>query len=216
MPQDERVHVLTTLYQSDRSDRASTLNVSLATMGAAVTYLIGTIAFYDKLDTLGWTIALLPLPLVCVAAFHSLLVNVAGIRARSILHLEAALLDAVETRPAGERHIAIDRTLVGVTASEAKTNIHTAPTVVRVTTMIAYGGIGIIYLGYIVLMLWRAARHVGGWVAIPAAGYLALLVPTALSWRQSMSNLDVRDRRTREPGQNAGPDTKASTSPTDH
>jgi hypothetical protein len=82
-------------------------------MGAAVTYLVGTIAFYDKLDLLGWAICLLPFPLVCIAAFHALLLNLAAVRARSILTHERAhwpwsgLVDgnprAVAETVAGER-----------------------------------------------------------------------------------------------------------------
>ena len=186
----DRLHVLTVLYQSERADRSTTLTVSLATMGAAVTYLIGTIAFFDKLDLLGWGIALLPFPLVCVAAFHSMLINVAAVRARSILHLERALLDSLDA--SGPDHQAIDRGVVGVTASEHRTNLHTAPRAQRGAILIAYGGVGVIYVGYLVLMLWRAAHHLSGWIAVPAVGYAALLLVIGISWRAGAVNMDFR------------------------
>jgi hypothetical protein len=185
--------VLTAIYQSDRADRSTTLTVSLATMGAAVTYLVGTIAFYDKLDLLGWAICLLPFPLVCVAAFHALLLNLAAVRARSILTLERALLDQVSASGGSS----LDRGAIGVTASERAGNLHTAHPSQRAAIAIAYGGVGIIYLGYIGLMLVKAAAHLSGWVAVPAVGYAALLVPVALAWRHSTANFNFEqtDRR---------------------
>jgi len=178
--------VLTAIYQSDRADRSTTLTVSLATMGAAVTYLVGTIAFYDKLDLLGWAICLLPFPLVCIAAFHALLLNLAAVRARSILTLERALLDRVSA-PDGS---SLDRGEIGVTASERAGNLHTAHPSQRAALLIAYGGVGIIYLGYIGLMLVKAALHMSGWIAVPIAVYAALLVTVALAWRHSTANFN--------------------------
>lgn len=173
----DRLPALIAVYQSDRSDRVTTLTVSLATMGAAVTYLVGTIAFYDKLDLLGWAISLLPFPLVCIAAFHSQLLNLAAVRARSILTLEREILGNPD---------------VGATATELATNLHTAPTPHRLTTLISYGGVGVIHLTYLVLMLVKAGRHLHGWVAVPAVVYVALLVPIAAAWRHSTLNLDPR------------------------
>ena len=179
--------VLTAIYQSDRADRSTTLTVSLATMGAAVTYLVGTIAFYDKLDLLRWAICLLPFPLVCIAAFHALLLNLAAVRARSILTLERALLDRVSV-PDGSSPAYGE---IGVSASEQAGNLHTAHPSQRAAILIAYGGVGIVYLGYIGLMLVKAAAHMSGWVAVPVAVYAALLVPVALAWRHSAVNFDL-------------------------
>lgn len=184
--------VLTALYTAERADRSSTLTVGLATMGAAVTYLVGTIAFYDKLDTLGWAIATLPLPIICVAAFHSLLLNTAAIRARSLLHLEGALFDSIDSAAANAFRLGE----IGVTASESDGNIHTAPKQRSFTILIAYGGVGAIYLAYIVLMLLRSADHIGGWVVMPAILYIALLVPVALSWRDGIVKVDFRQMNT--------------------
>ncbi|NUT49912.1 MAG: hypothetical protein HOV94_21770 [Saccharothrix sp.] len=182
----DQLTALIAVYQSDRADRATTLNVSLATMGAAVTYLVGTIAFYDKLDLLGWVIALLPFPLICIAAFHSQLLNLAAARARSILTLEHALLHQPDTTP----HV--DTTRVGATAGELATNIHTAATPHRIATLIAYGGVGAIQLAYITLMLVKAAHHIHAWVTIPAVLYATMLIPIAAAWRHSTHNLDLR------------------------
>lgn len=176
----DRLPALIAVYQSDRADRVTTLTVSLATMGAAVTYLVGTIAFYDKLDLLGWAIILLPFPLLCIMAFHSQLLNLAAVRARSILTLERAILGG---GPPG----------VGVTATEFATNIHTAPAPHRISTLIAYGGVGLINMTYLVLMLVKAGSHMHGWVAVPAALYAVLLVPIAAAWRLSAINLDPRE-----------------------
>ncbi|MET9734610.1 hypothetical protein ABZZ79_29435 [Streptomyces sp. NPDC006458] len=183
----DRLHVLTAIYQSDRADRSSTLTVSLATMGAAVTYLVGTIAFYDKLDLLGWAISLLPFPLVCVLAFQAQLVNLAGVRARSILTLEQALLDAVEPATGS----GLDRTTIGVTASERALNLHTAVRWQRAAILIAYAGVGLIDVLYIVLMLVKAAPYLDGWIAVPATSYGVLLVLIALAWHHSVANLDL-------------------------
>ncbi|SFR29857.1 hypothetical protein SAMN04488564_12246 [Lentzea waywayandensis] len=176
----DRLQALIAVYQSDRSDRVTTLTVSLATMGAAVTYLVGMIAFYDKLELLGWAISLLPFPLVCIAAFHSQLLNLAAVRARSILTLEREILG--DAMPAS----------VGATATELATNIHTAPVPHRLTSLISYGGVALINLTFIVLMLVKAARHLQGWVAVPAVVYAVLLVPIAAAWRHSTRNLDPR------------------------
>ncbi|SER92822.1 hypothetical protein [Lentzea albida] len=178
--------MLTAIYQADRADRATTLTVSLATIGVTTTYLIGTIAFYDKLDLLGWAISLLPFPLLCTAAFHAQLLNLAAVRARSILTLERALLAATDH---GESH-SLDPSRIGATAAEHATNIHTAGTPLRLAMLIAYSGAGIIPLAYTALMLVKAAHHLGGWVAVPAALYLILLVPIVFAWRDSATKLD--------------------------
>lgn len=185
----DRLQVLTMIYQADRADRSTTLTVSLATMGAAVTYLVGTIAFYDKLDLLGWAISLLPVPLVCVAAFHAQLVNLAAVRARSILAIEQTLL-AATTSPANAPPL--EPANIGVTASERATNIHTAPASQRIALVIAYGGVGATYLAYIAFMLVKASHHMSGWVTIPAVLYVVLLVPIGFAWRHSTTSLDFR------------------------
>ncbi|KOV81763.1 hypothetical protein [Nocardia sp. NRRL S-836] len=177
----DRLPALIAVYQSDRADRVTTLTVSLATMGAAVTYLVGTIAFYDKLDLLGWALSLLPFPLVCIMAFHSQLLNLAAVRARSILTLEREIFCG--GGPSG----------VGVTATEFAINVHTAPAPHRISTLIAYGGVGLINMTYLVLMLVKACSHIHGWVAVPALLYAALLVPIAAAWRLSAINLDPRE-----------------------
>lgn len=182
----DRLHTLTAVYQSERADRAATQTVSLAAIGVAMTYIVGTIAFYDKLDLLGWAISLLPFPLLCTAAFHSQLLNLAAVRARSILTLERALLAATEH----DHDHPLDPTRIGVTASEYATNIHTARASHRLAILIAYGGMGLIHLGYTVLMLVKAARHLAGWIAIPSGVYLILLIPIALAWRDSTRRLD--------------------------
>jgi len=134
----DRLPVFTAIYQSERADRAATQTVSLAVIGVAMTYLVGTIAFYDKLDLLGWAISLLPFPLLCIAAFHSQLLTLAAVRARSILTLERTLLTATGS---DDDH-PVDLPHIGVTASEHATNIHTAGTPHRITMLIAYGGLG--------------------------------------------------------------------------
>ncbi|GGS43087.1 hypothetical protein [Streptomyces violaceus] len=180
----DRLHVLTAIYQSDRSDRSTALTVSLATVAAAVTYLIGTIAFYDKLDLLGWTICLLPSPLFCVAAFQAHLVNLAAVRARSILILERTLLDAVESPGS-----TLDRDVIGVAASERASNLHTATTSQRAVILLAYGGVGLIYLAYTALLLAKATRHMDAWIAVPAVCYAVLLVFLVLAWRDCVRSL---------------------------
>ena len=182
----ESLQTLATIYQADRADRSSTVAVSLATMAAAVTYVVGTIAFYDKLDALGWGIALLPIPLLSIAAFHSLLVDLAAARAKSILTIERLLINAL---PEG---LNFDRAAIGVTATEPRANVHTAPAAQRAAILIAYGGVGASYLGYVAVMLWRAAGHLAGWVAVPAAVYLVLLVLIGRSWFLSTGSLDFR------------------------
>jgi hypothetical protein len=180
----DRLHVLTAIYQSERADRSTTFTVSLAAMGAAVTYLIGTIAFYDKLDFLGWSIALLPFPLLCISAFHALLLNLAALRARGILALEHVLLTT--TAPPKPD---LDHATVGTTATERATNIHTAALPVKTATLIAYGGIGATYPAYTVLMLVKAAAHTHAWLIVPATAYIALLTAIAFTWRHAIANL---------------------------
>ncbi|GGY14599.1 hypothetical protein [Streptomyces djakartensis] len=181
----DRLHVLTAIYQSDRSDRSTALTVSLATMAAAVTYLIGIIAFYDKLDLLGWTVSLLPLPLFSVAAFQAHLLNLAAVRARSILTLEKALLDAVE--PVGST---LDRDTIGVTASERASNLHTAPAPQRAVILLSYGGVCLIYPACTALLLAKAADHMAAWIAVPSVCYAVMLVFVVAAWRDCIRSLD--------------------------
>lgn len=181
----DRLHVLTAIYQSDRSDRSTALTVSLATMAAAVTYLIGIIAFYDKLDLMGWAISLLPSPLFCVAAFQAHLLNLAAVRARSILKLEKILLDAVE--PVGST---LDRDTIGVTASERATNLHTAPAPQRAVIVLSYGGVCLIYPTCTALLLAKASYHMGPWIAVPSVCYAVMLVLLVVAWRDCINGLD--------------------------
>ena len=39
-------------------------------------------------------------------------------------------------------------------------------------------------------MLAKAAPHLGGWVAVPAAFYLILLIPITFAWRDSAAKLN--------------------------
>jgi len=52
--------------------------------------------------------------------------------------------------------------------------------------------VGVIYVGYLVLMLWRAAHHLSGWIAVPSVGYGALLLAIGLSWRAGAAGMDFR------------------------
>ncbi|HWO59917.1 MAG TPA: hypothetical protein VNO31_07785, partial [Umezawaea sp.] len=52
--------------------------------------------------------------------------------------------------------------------------------------------LGIIHLAYTALMLIKAARHITGWVALPATLYLIVLIPIALAWRDSITKLNFR------------------------
>lgn len=164
------VSAVAAIYGAERADSASILNTSLSLVAAGVAYLIGTIAFWDKFDLLGGWIVLLPFPLACVSAFHSVLLALAAVRTTSVLLLEELLKEAARISKR------IDCDAIGAMAGERVMNMQRAHSwYLKASSVLAYGGVGAIILGYTTIVLMRSAGYIGAWVIAPTIGYMAFV-----------------------------------------
>lgn len=91
---DDRVASLSALYQAERADLATTLNVALSLVGIGTAYIIVAIGYVGRFGTqsLPWyAIAFAPIPLWIIAVFQSLLTLSAMMHSVSVQILENKL-----------------------------------------------------------------------------------------------------------------------------
>jgi hypothetical protein len=170
------VSAVAALYQSERADASAIMNTSLALVGAGAAYLVGTIALWDKFSLLKGWIVLLPFPLACVAAFHSLLVASAVTKARSILLLEPRLKIYANIDQAEYDDI-------GALASERVMNVQKARHwAYSASNIITYGGVGAVVVGYTVAIVVQSVKFINWWAIAPVIFYAILLTVVACSW----------------------------------
>ena len=189
MAEGPNLAALSAIYQAERADASTIQNNALAIMGASLAYLIGTVALWDKFTVLEGWIAALPAPLVCVSAYHSLLLTEALAKVRSIVVLERHLKSGANA--------ALNLDDAGAMSSERIMNIYaTRRWEHKANIAISYGGVGFVFLGYTGLLLARSADFIGGWVAAPAACYAVLFAIVGRSWlnvlRASSSIVDMQ------------------------
>ncbi len=180
------VVALSALYQGEKIDASSVFNTAMAMMGIAVAYLVAATPFVGTLsrDPLAWLfLAILPLPLWLVIAFHSLVTLNAMSHGISVRIVEDALfyLSEVEVVP-----IPTDRNLVGSAAGDRIMDITQSSPVHKLTTKVVYGGVVFLALGFSVYAL-LAEYHADQnhrfvislpafWVAIAVYSFLLLMV----------------------------------------
>lgn len=173
----DEVAALATIYTADRADTASSMNVALALLGAGIAYVAATLAFSGALSrNLGWITVFLPFPLWLIAAFHSLIAISAMIRSISITQLETLLLQ--RTRIDKDR---IDT--IGFRAPERIGNVTQAAWPHAIASILSYGGVALIVIGYTIYMIVNSQRLPEWATLLAAAGYATLTLLVAASWR---------------------------------
>jgi hypothetical protein len=185
---NDRVTALAALYQGEKTDASYVFNTAMAMMGVAVAYIVGTITFVVNTNNelyYGLFLLLLPIPLWLVAAYHSLMTLNAMSHGISVRIIEDALFDESELR--------VKRDLVGSAAGDKIMDITQAKAVHILTTVIVYGGVAILVVGYTIyalhsakviisntpaLLYWRDVKV----VAIAKSTYSLLAIMVMASW----------------------------------
>jgi hypothetical protein len=157
----EKVTALSIIYQAERQDKASNILASLALIAAALAYLgVAALLLGDsKIPGGSWTQAFLAFPLWIAASFQVLLAWNGSIISESIRDIEHRLFillkDTAEVRP-GSTASASGRTL----------NIYSQPTVLKIQSLISYGGIWAVVITFTIVCLAIAAKS-AGWISGP-------------------------------------------------
>jgi hypothetical protein len=185
---DNTVVALAALYQGEKTDASYVFNTSMAMMGVAVVYLVGAIPFVGDLSRgpIAWLFLLLLLiPLWLIAAFHSLMTLNAMSHGISVRIIEDALFEASELKAKGAK-----RNLVGSAAGDKIMDISKAHGVHVLTTVVVYGGVAFLVIGFTAYALYSANGIVkddvvlvhARVVEIAIATYSLLAIMVALSW----------------------------------
>jgi hypothetical protein len=178
---DDSVAALAVIYQAERADSTSNMNFSLGLVAAEAAYLVGTSALWDKFTLLGGWMAFLPLPLICLVSFQSILLAASATKAVSITRLEKRLKELANVSGRVPEY----RT-VGFIASERIFNVRIAIRSGRwafaAATLVTYGGALSIIVSYTVVITIKSFDYLQAWGILTAASYLVLLSLVTLSW----------------------------------
>lgn len=185
---------LAALYQGEKTDASYVFNTAMAMMGIAVAYLIGAIPFVGNLGhgPIGWLfLLLLPFPLWLIAAFHSLMTLNAMSHGISVQIIEHALFKA-SGLPVGARD------LVGSAAGDKIMDITQAKLAHKLTTVVVYGGVAFLVIGFTAYALYSANGIVkddvvlahSRVIGIAMAGYSLLAIMVSLSWIVGIRMID--------------------------
>lgn len=171
------LQALVALYQAERSDASAILNIGLALVGAGAAYAVGTIALSNQFgNSVGWAfVALLPVPLWLISAFHSLIFTLGTVCGLSALFLEEELFK--------QSGINVKyRSLIGSSARENVMNAAKSTYPHMVATYITYIGIGSVIISYTIYIMYISWGEVGAWKYLFLAGYTILFGTVLLSW----------------------------------
>jgi hypothetical protein len=172
---------LSALYQGEKTDASSVFNTAMAMMGVAVAYLIGAVPFVEKVGngTGGWGfLLLLPMPLWLIVTFHSLMTLNAMSHGTSVRIIEDALFTASQLR--------VERNRVGSAAGDRIMDITRSKTIHKLATVVVYGGVGFLVIGfttYVLYYAWNVILVRAALVEIAIGTYVILMIIVALSWR---------------------------------
>ena len=176
---NDRIAALAALYQGEKTDASSLFNTAMAMMGIAVSYVVGAIAFLGNPGhgPMPWPfLLLLPIPLWLIAAFHSLMTLTAMRHGISVRIIEDELFDASDLRA--------DRCLVGSAAGDKIMDFTQEKVAHKVTTVVVYGGVAVLVIGFTVYALYSAQGIVKDnlvWI-LAIGAYSLLLIMVAASW----------------------------------
>jgi hypothetical protein len=164
---DAEIEALAAIYAADRQDGNNMIITSLTMISLGLTYIGITYQLTDGLSTIeaGWRLAVLPVPVIIVVAFHSVFLHAGVLRAVSTAHLERRLIGDGSL-------VSSDGSVMGVQAAEPALNIAHPNTTMysRLALAIGYGGIGVIAIAYTVLCIVNASDVVG-WLALSAISF---------------------------------------------
>lgn len=183
--EDAAVIALAALYQGEKTEVTSVLNVSMAMMGFALAYMAGGVVFLGgpSHGRIGSVLAvLLPFPVWLVAAFQSLITLKAMSHSVSLLVIEHALFKKSELK--------VRRTIIGSAASDEIMDINVSHIVHTITTMVVYIGVGLLVIGLTAYSIYSAAialeardALLRAWVVgIGISTYTLLAILVAISW----------------------------------
>ncbi|MFI5776599.1 hypothetical protein [Nocardia sp. NPDC051570] len=177
----QRVEVaaLTSLYDAERADQQTHMNVALALIAGAVTYLGVVVGQFHDLRQSYLFAVLIPFPLWMVAAFHVLLIATIVTRNKSIRILELRLFAATRLAAAG---VTVDE--IGRERARKVTDFRVQPWQLKFQTLMTYGGIGLTLVCFTSYCLWNA-QNARGWtvpVIVSVPCYLVLTALLALAW----------------------------------
>jgi hypothetical protein len=171
-----RVAALGALYQAERAENVTLLNINIALLGAVLAYAAASVAFLDKIAILPrLAAALVPSPLWLGMLYSTLLVALAGRRGTSAMMVEDELFAYT-----GIRSGARDR--IGSRAGEYVVNPTVAPWPYQILLILVYTvpwGLAILYAGYMLIhyvvagaMLYTAASAYGLLFFVAIAAYI--------------------------------------------
>jgi hypothetical protein len=144
-----RVAALGTLYQAERTENVTLLNINIALLGAVLAYAAASVAFLDKVAGLPrLAAALVPSPLWIGMLYSTLLVALAGRRGASAMLVEDELFTHT-----GIRSRMRDR--VGSRAGECIVNPTVAPWSYRLILGVVY----VLPWGLVILYTWYMLAH---------------------------------------------------------
>lgn len=197
---DERATALSIIYQAERQDKANNMLAGLALVAAALAYLgIAALMLGDvKLPGGSWIPAFLAFPLWVAASFLVLLVWSGMDISKSVEIIEGRLLCSLgldsEMKSSG-----------GVEVIAQAPSAYEKPMVLKIQSLICYGGVWAVVVAFSVICL-TVAIHKGSWVpaSVITAGivYALLLSANVAAWwhiRKSRKKLQLvpHDRSSR-------------------
>lgn len=193
-----RVAALGAMYEAERAENVTLLNINIALIGAELAYAAASVAFLDKIAGLPrLAAALVPSPLWLGMLYSTLLVALAGKRGASAMVVEDELFALTGIRP-GVR----DR--VGSRAGEYIVNPTVAPWPYRIVLGLVYTapwGLTILYTCYMLVHYVKP----GAMLYVAATGYgLLLLVAIAAYIRAFLDTPDLSSPRRSPTASNAG------------
>jgi hypothetical protein len=170
---NDRIGALSALYQGGRTDSADVSNVSMMLMVIGGAYLVGAITFADKMShwPFAWLfLLLLPLPTWIMAAHHSILTLCGMSLGTSIRIIEDKLFE--------ESGLHVKREMIGSCAGDRIIDITKQHVVHKLISVIVYGGVGFLGIGFTVYSLYlasEATRENTALANVPVIGIAAII-----------------------------------------
>jgi hypothetical protein len=176
--QSQDVTALAAIYQAERSETTTLLNINIALLAAELAYLAASVAFIDKLGIFpGGSAALVPAPLWLGLLYNIILIALSGRRGASLLILEKNLHQHTGLLP--EQH-----SLVGARAGEYVVNPGSGSWCYRPALWLVYGippVLIVVYTWYILDTYTKAKSYPTFLGGLAAYGVLLVVALVAIA-----------------------------------